>query len=61
MGYGKWIFGSIGFALSGTPIGAVVGFALGSLLDNATDRVSRKGGDQAEQKATGRGHERVKR
>ncbi len=34
MGYGKWIFGSIGFALSGTPLGAVLGFALGSLIDN---------------------------
>lgn len=33
MGYSKWILGSIGFALSGTPIGALVGFALGSLVD----------------------------
>lgn len=33
MGYSKWIFGSIGFALSGTPLGAVLGFALGSLVD----------------------------
>ena len=36
MGYSKWIFGSIGFALSGTPLGAMLGFALGSLFDNAT-------------------------
>ncbi|MBL7985856.1 MAG: TerB family tellurite resistance protein [Flavobacteriales bacterium] len=38
MGYSKWIFGTLGFALSGTPIGALVGFAVGSLFDNATDR-----------------------
>jgi len=40
MGFGKWIFGSIGFALSGTPLGAVLGFALGSIIDTATDRAS---------------------
>ncbi len=34
-GYKKWIFGSLGFVLTGTPIGAVVGFALGALMDNA--------------------------
>lgn len=34
-GYNKWIFGSLGFALTGTPIGAVVGFALGALMDGA--------------------------
>ncbi len=45
MGYSKWIFGSIGFALSGTPIGAMIGFALGSLFDNAT--VVTKRGDAA--------------
>lgn len=33
MTYNKWIFGSIGFALSGTPIGALLGFAVGSLVD----------------------------
>lgn len=33
MSYTKWIFGSLGFALSGTPIGALVGFALGALVD----------------------------
>lgn len=33
MSYNKWIFGSLGFALSGTPIGALVGFALGALVD----------------------------
>ncbi|MBP8823114.1 MAG: TerB family tellurite resistance protein [Flavobacteriales bacterium] len=35
-GYNKWIFGSLGFALTGTPIGAVVGFALGALMDKST-------------------------
>lgn len=60
MGYGKWIFGSIGFALSGTPLGAVLGFALGSLIDGASDlqersKASRGGGrpagDQGRQRA----------
>ncbi len=36
MGYGKWIFGSLGFALTG-PLGGVIGFALGSLIDGAAD------------------------
>lgn len=44
MGYGKWIFGSIGFALSGTPIGAVLGFALGSLFDNVRPQGTTAGG-----------------
>ncbi|MFT3885331.1 MAG: TerB family tellurite resistance protein [Flavobacteriales bacterium] len=34
MGFTKWILGGIGFALSGTPIGALVGFAVGALVDN---------------------------
>ena len=39
--YAKWIAGGLGWAISG-PIGAVVGFVLGSLFDNATevDRIS---------------------
>ena len=36
MGYAKWIGGSIGWALGG-PIGAVAGFALGSLFDNSSN------------------------
>lgn len=40
MGYGKWIFGSLGFALTG-PLGGLVGFALGSLIDGAADRQTR--------------------
>ena len=43
-GYNKWIFGSLGFALTGTPIGAVVGFALGALVDNAKGIVVAKPG-----------------
>ncbi len=35
MGYGKWIFGSLGFALTG-PLGAVLGFALGTIIDGAS-------------------------
>lgn len=60
MGYGKWIFGSIGFALSGTPLGAVLGFALGSLIDNATDRVSRPGNEQPGPRGASTGQERAK-
>lgn len=43
-GYNKWIFGSLGFALTGTPIGAAVGFALGALMDNAKGIVVAKPG-----------------
>ncbi len=35
--YGKWIGGGLGWALGGGPIGAIIGFALGSLFDNAVD------------------------
>lgn len=42
MSYTKWIFGSLGFALSGTPIGALVGFALGALVDGV------RGGEREE-------------
>ena len=35
MGYVKWIGGGIGWALGG-PIGALAGFALGSLFDNSS-------------------------
>lgn len=44
MGYSKWIFGSIGFALSGTPLGAVLGFALGSLVDGMSPGTAKAGG-----------------
>lgn len=42
MGYSKWILGSIGFALSGTPLGAVLGFALGSLVDGMSQGKARE-------------------
>ncbi len=32
--YGKWISGGLGWALFG-PIGAILGFAIGSIFDNA--------------------------
>lgn len=55
-GYNKWIFGSLGFALTGTPIGAVVGFALGALMDNAKGVVvSGTGNGRGPSPGTGRG------
>lgn len=44
-GYRKWIFGGLGFVLTGTPIGAVVGFALGSLMDNAGSGLAARPGN----------------
>lgn len=38
-GYGKWLAGGLGWALGG-PIGAIVGFALGSLFENASVAVN---------------------
>ena len=35
--YAKWIVGALGAAFVG-PIGAIVGFAIGSLLDNSESR-----------------------
>lgn len=35
--YGKWIAGGLGWALAGGPLGAIIGFALGSLFDSAVD------------------------
>ncbi len=51
MGYGKWIFGSLGFALTG-PLGAVLGFALGSIIDGATDLNSRSSGPGGGQRSS---------
>lgn len=36
MGYGKWIGGVVGFMAMG-PLGALAGYAIGSLFDKATD------------------------
>lgn len=46
-GYNKWIFGSLGFALTGTPIGAAIGFALGALMDTASKAEERPEGPRA--------------
>lgn len=35
--YAKWIGGGLGWALGGGPIGAIIGFALGSIFDSAVD------------------------
>ena len=40
MSYGKWISGAIGWAVGG-PIGAIFGFALGSLFENGSSVESR--------------------
>ena len=37
MGLGKWIGGIVGFMSMG-PLGALAGYALGSLFDNATSK-----------------------
>lgn len=36
MAMNKWLFGTIGFALTGTPIGALVGFFVGRMVDQMT-------------------------
>lgn len=36
MGYGKWIGGIVGFMAAG-PLGALAGYAIGSMLENDTD------------------------
>ena len=38
MGYGKWIGGLMGFVTMG-PLGALAGFAIGSLFDNANENM----------------------
>lgn len=46
MAAGKWIGGFLGFITTGSPLGALAGFALGALFDmglnsvNATDNTS---------------------
>lgn len=44
MGIGKWIGGALGFIQFG-PLGALAGFALGSLFDNMFDQGSMSAGD----------------
>ncbi len=38
--FGKWIGGGLGFIIGAGPIGALVGFMLGSLVDSAIDQSS---------------------
>lgn len=33
-GFGKWLGGGLGFLLGGGPIGAIIGFAIGSMFDS---------------------------
>lgn len=47
MGYGKWIGGILGFMAQG-PLGALAGFAIGSLFDTATGSMEQEGGRTAE-------------
>ena len=42
MAAGKWIGGFLGFMTAG-PLGALAGFALGSLFDHGLDEVNREG------------------
>jgi len=54
MKFGKWIGGGLGWVLGG-PIGALAGFALGSLLDNAEVTVSTGGHEPGYNPQTARG------
>ncbi|MEO8069075.1 MAG: TerB family tellurite resistance protein [Flavobacteriales bacterium] len=49
MSYGKWIVGGLGFAVGG-PIGALVGFTLGALLDNSAQAGASAGGPHTQQR-----------
>lgn len=40
-GFGKWIGGGLGWVLGGGPIGALIGFALGSMFDGSSNNTSR--------------------
>lgn len=50
-GFGKWIAGGLGWAFGG-PIGAVVGFALGSLFENASTTVVQQSSNGSRQRQT---------
>lgn len=36
-GFGKWLGGGLGFVLGGGPLGAIIGFALGSMFDSPSE------------------------
>ena len=40
MAIGKWIGGFLGFITTGSPLGALAGYALGSLFDSTMDSFS---------------------
>lgn len=40
MAFGKWIGGFLGFITTGSPLGALAGFALGALFDKGLDSVN---------------------
>ena len=46
MAAGKWIGGFLGFITAG-PLGALAGFALGSLFDHGLDEVNKEGYNNA--------------
>lgn len=41
-GFGKWLGGGLGFVLGGGPIGAIIGFALGSMFDTPSASKSKE-------------------
>lgn len=43
MGVSKWIGGALGFILGGGPLGALLGYFLGSLIDNASEARASEG------------------
>ena len=51
--YGKWLAGTLGWAFGG-PIGALLGFALGSIYDNASGDVMAWGEPQTDSRYRGR-------
>jgi DnaJ like chaperone protein len=47
--FGKWLGGGLGWVLGGGPLGAVLGFALGSMFDAASVTVQKSGPDNFKQ------------
>lgn len=46
MALGKWIGGFLGFITTGSPLGALAGFALGALFDGGLDAVNTENGQE---------------
>lgn len=51
MAWGKWLLGGLGFAYGG-PIGALIGFAVGSLLDSGAKLTTTRGSSRWEEQET---------